>query len=163
MRRFEFVPLRGWRCFFNRLGEKASRKVHFICSNMWKPYLNVIAERAGQALHVLDRFHVMRLLNKAIDEVRRGEVKRPERDGYEPEYRHPTWGGKFLDAWCRRVMRTNLEPMKKAARTLRAHRELLLNWFIAKERLSAGTVEGFNNKAKLTLRKGYRFRSPEIA
>ncbi|MSR60490.1 MAG: ISL3 family transposase, partial [Planctomycetaceae bacterium] len=25
------------------------------------------------------------------------------------------------------------------------------------------TVEGFNNKAKLTLRKAYGFRSPEIA
>ena len=199
------------RDFFQCLGERASRKVRFICSDMWKAYLNVIAERAGQAIHVLDRFHVMRLLNKAVDEVRRGEAGRLERDGYEPVlkharwcllkrkenrtagqtvklkellqynlhsvkaylqredfqqlwgYRHPTWAGKFLDAWCRRVLRTNLSPLKKVARTLRAHRELILNWFVAEGRLSAGTVEGFNNKAKLTLRKAYGFRSPEIA
>lgn len=37
------------------------------------------------------------------------------------------------------------------ARTLRAHRPLLLNWFRAKGAVSAGTVEGFNNKAKLVL------------
>jgi transposase len=74
------------------------------------------------------------------------------------EYRHPTWAGKFLDEWCQRVMRSRLGPMKKVARTLREHRALLLNWFRAGGTVSAGTVEGFNNKAKLTLRKAYGFR-----
>ena len=55
-------------------------------------------------------------------------------------------------------MRSKIEPMKKMARTLRRHRPLLLNWFEAKGG-SAGTVEGFNNKAKLTLRKSYGFRT----
>ena len=36
---------------------------------------------------------------------------------------------------------------------------LLLNWFRAKGAISAGTVEGFNTKAKLTLRKSYGFRT----
>jgi hypothetical protein len=36
--------------------------------------------------------------------------------------------------------------------------ELLLNWFRAKGAISAGVVEGFNNKAKLTIRKAYGFR-----
>ncbi len=45
------------------------------------------------------------------------------------------------------------------ARTLRSHRPLLLNWFLAKGMISAATVEGFNNKAKLTLRKSYGFRT----
>ena len=79
------------------------------------------------------------------------------------EYKSPGWAGKFLDDWCSRVLRTNLPPMKKVARTLRAHRELILNWFKADGQLSAGTVEGFNNKAKLTLRKSYGFRSSETA
>ena len=56
-------------------------------------------------------------------------------------------------------MRSKIEPMKKMARTLRAHHPLLLNWFRAKGAVSAGTVEGFNNKAKLTLRKSYGFRT----
>ncbi|MFQ5928722.1 MAG: transposase [Acidobacteriota bacterium] len=49
--------------------------------------------------------------------------------------------------------------MNKAARTLRAHRPLLLKWFRAKGAVSSGAVEGFNNKAKLTLRKSYGLRT----
>ena len=75
------------------------------------------------------------------------------------EYRSVYWAGQFLDRWCTRTMRSKLEPMKKFARSLRAHRALLLNWFRAKGAVSAGSVEGFNNKAKLTMRKAYGFRT----
>jgi transposase len=56
-------------------------------------------------------------------------------------------------------MRSKIEPMKKMARALRAYRPLLLNWFRAKGAVSAASIEGFNNKAKLTLRKFYGFRT----
>lgn len=36
---------------------------------------------------------------------------------------------------------------------LRNHRELLLNWFEAKGKISAGVVEGMHNKAKTTTKK----------
>jgi len=49
--------------------------------------------------------------------------------------------------------------MKKVARTLRNHRELILNWFWAKGALSLGIIEGFNNKVKLTTRESYGFRT----
>ncbi len=75
------------------------------------------------------------------------------------EYTSPYWAGQFMDAWCRRTMRSRIEPMKKVARMLRSHRELLLNWFRAKKRISGGIVEGFNNKAKVTTRKAYGFRT----
>ena len=55
-------------------------------------------------------------------------------------------------------MRSKIEPMKEVARSLRGHRELILNWFRAKGSVSAGTVEGLNNKVKLTTRKSYGFR-----
>jgi transposase len=58
-------------------------------------------------------------------------------------------------------MRSRLEPLKKVARSLRRHRPLLLNWFRAKGEISAGVVEGFNYKAKLTMRKAYGFREFE--
>ncbi len=35
----------------------------------------------------------------------------------------------------------------------------LLNWFRAKGQMSTGAVESLNNRAKLTTRKAYRFRS----
>ena len=74
-------------------------------------------------------------------------------------YRSPYFAGQFLDRWCRRTMRSRLEPMKKVVRSLRTYRKLLLNWFRAKGAISAGVVEGFNNKAKLTMRKAYGFRT----
>ncbi|EQD27310.1 transposase, IS204/IS1001/IS1096/IS1165 family protein, partial [mine drainage metagenome] len=77
-------------------------------------------------------------------------------------YQSATWAGKFLDAWCTATLRSRIEPMKKIARLCRRHRPLILNWFKAKGQISNGIVEGLNNKAKLTIRKSYGFRSPEI-
>ena len=195
--------------FFRWLGKERSQGLKFICSDMWGPYLKVIAKKASQAIHVLDRFHIMQKMNKAIDEIRAGESKQLAADGYEPilkhsrwcllkrrenlterqtvklsellkynlrsvrahllredfqqfwEYIGPTWAGRFLDQWCTRALRSKLEPMKKVARTLRRHRELILNWFRAKGELSSGIVEGLNNKVKLTTRKAYGFRTYE--
>lgn len=75
------------------------------------------------------------------------------------EYVSPTWAGRFLDEWCTRTMRSQLEPMKRVARMLREHQPLILNWFRARGTISAGVVEGFNNKAKLTIKKAYGFRT----
>ena len=193
--------------FFHWFGNERGAALRFICSDMWRPYLKVVAKRAAQAAHVLDRFHIMKQLSKAIDDVRAQEVKTLKAEGYEPalkrtrwlllkrpenlsekqeprlaellhynlrtvrayllkedfqffwEYKSPYWAGQFLDRWCMRTMRSRLVPMKKVARSLRDHRELLLNWFRAKGAISAGVVEGFNNKAKLTMRKAYGFRT----
>jgi transposase len=195
--------------FFRMLGKERSGQLEFICSDMWKAYLKVIAKKSPQAIHVLDRFHIMQKMSKAIDEVRAGEARQMKEDGYEEvlkhsrwcllkrpenmtdkqtvklsellkynlrsvrayllkedfqrfwEYVSPGWAGKFLDQWCTRTMRSKIEPMKKVARTLRNHRELILNWFRAKGALSSGIVEGLNNKVKLTTRKSYGFRTYE--
>ena len=193
--------------FFRFLGKERTARLEFICSDMWKAYVKVIAKKASQAVHILDRFHVMQRMNKAINEVRAAEVKELKRDGYEPhlkgarwlllkrpenltekqaikleqllqynlksvrshlmkedfqrfwEYWSPGWAGRFLDQWCTRAMRSKIEPMKKVARTLREKRELILNWFRAEGLISAGVVEGLNNKLKLITRKSYGFRT----
>ncbi len=198
--------LRG---FFQLLTDNVRTSIRFVCSDMWKPYLKVVREELGQAVHVLDRFHLMKKMNEAIDQVRRDEVPRLKQAGYEEvlkhsrwcllkcpenltdqqtvklaelmkhnlrsvrarllredfqrfwEYSSPGWAGKFLDEWCRRTMRSRLEPMQKVAASLRRHRSLILNWFRARGTISAGTVEGLNNKAKLTTRKAFGFRTFE--
>lgn len=197
--------------FFRWLGKERTAKLSFVCSDMWRAYLKVIAKKAAHALHVLDRFHLVARLNKAIDQVRAQEVRRLKAEGYEPVLTHsrwcllknpehltdrqevklaellrynlrsvrayllkeqlqlfwnylaPYWAGRYLDRWCQQVMRSRLEPLKKVARSLKSHRELILNWFRAKGTISAGAVEGFNNKLKLTTRKAYGFRSYRVA
>ncbi len=193
--------------FFRWFGKERSAALRFICSDMWRPYLKVVAKKASEAIHILDRFHIMAKMNKAIDEVRAKEARDLKAKGYEPvltnarwlllkrpenlsakqeprlaellhynlrsvrayllkedfqffwNYKSPYWAGEFLDRWCTRTLRSRLDPMKNVARTLRAHRALLLNWFRAKGAFSSGAVEGFNNKAKLTMRKSYGFRT----
>src|SRR5881296_1554106 len=196
--------------FFTLIGEKLASQIEFVCSDMWQPYLDVIRQKCSQALHILDRFHIVAKMNKALDEVRAAETRRMAQDGHQPllkksrwcvlkrkenltsqqkfrlrdllrynlqtvrayllkedfqqfwEYNSPTWAGTFLDFWCYQAMRSRIEPMKKIARTLRAHRALLLNYFKAKKQFSSGVVEGLNNKAKVTMRRSYGFRTFRI-
>jgi transposase len=193
--------------FFTVIGDELASKIAFVCSDMWEPYLKVVREKCSEALHILDRFHIVAKMNKALDEVRAGESRRMAREGFVPvlkksrwlllkrqdnlkaeqrfrlrdllrynlktvrayilkeafqqlwDYNSPTWAGKFLDQWCRQVMRSRIDPMKKIARSMRQHRELILNYFRAQKLFSSGVVEGLNNKAKVTMRRSYGFRT----
>src|SRR5262249_30247759 len=69
------------------------------------------------------------------------------------DYNSPAVAGKFLDEWCHQTMRSRIEPMEKIARSLRQHRELILNYFRAQKLISSGVVEGLNKKRK-RLRRG---------
>jgi transposase len=196
--------------FFTLIGKELAGKIEFVCSDMWKPYLTLIEKHCTNALNILDRFHVVAKLNKALDEVRASEAKKLVQDGYEPvlkksrwcllkkpenltdhqrvklrdvlrynlksvraylykedfqrfwEYESPVWAGKFVDQWCNDVMRSKIDPLKKFVGTLRNHRELLLNYFRAKKAFSSGVVEGLNNKAKVTMRKAYGYKTYEM-
>jgi len=77
--------------FFRFLGRERSAALEFVCSDMWRAYLKVIAKKAGQAVHVLDRFHIVQRMGKAIDEVRAEEVKQLRDDGYEPVLTGSRW------------------------------------------------------------------------
>jgi len=183
-----------------------AKTIGFVCSDMWQAYLKVIARKLPGALHILDRYHIVATLSKALDQVRAQEARKLGRQGWDVlkrsrwlllrrrkrltgrqrfklrqilqwdlrtvrayilveglqalwEYRSPGHAGKFLDAWCRQAMRSRLEPVKKVARSLRKHRELILNWYRAKKRYNSGIVEGMNLLVKLRFRKAFGFRT----
>jgi transposase len=197
--------------FFDEFGKDRCAGLRFVCTDMWKPYLNIVAQYVQQGLNILDRFHIMKHMNEALDKVRNQEIKSLKAKGKEPvlsgskwcllkkpenltenqeiklkellamnlksirayllkedfqffwQYKSAAWAGKFLDAWCKRTMRSKIEPMKKVAKMLRSHRGLILNWFRAKDQIAMGAVEGLNNKAKTTSKKAYGFSSYEVA
>jgi transposase len=178
---------------------------------MWKAFLGVVAQRANAAIHVLDRFHVTKLCNEAIDQVRRVEARKLRERGdnitlkhsrwvflkrrgnltYKQrgrlrellaanlktvrayllkedlahfwKYKSPTRAAYYLDDWMWAAVRSRIEPMAKFAYTLLDHRELLLNWFKARGELALGAVEGMNNKARITTKLAYGFRSYDHA
>ena len=106
------------------------------------------------------RFRLRDLLQLNLKTVRAYLLKEHFQQFWD--YNSPTWAGKFLDGWCNQTMRSRIEPMKKIVRMLRSHRNLILNYFKARKVISNGIVEGFNNKAKLTMRKSYGFRTFRI-
>jgi len=62
--------------FFRVIGEKVAAEILFVCSDMWKPYRDVIGEKCVNTLHILERFHIMAKMGKALDEVRTQETRR---------------------------------------------------------------------------------------
>ena len=157
--------IESFRGFFAVVGDELASKIVFVCSDMWEPYLKVIREKCSEALHILDRFHIVAKMNKALDEIRAGESRRIASEGGVPvlkksrwlllkreenlkteqrfrlrdllrynlktvrayllkeaiqqlwDYNSPAWAGKFLDGWCRQVMRPRIEPTKNIALT----------------------------------------------
>jgi transposase len=100
-----------------------------------------------------------RLLNTKLATARAWALK----DLFEHfwTYKSLRCAGEFLEFWTWRALRSRIEPMKKVARTLRSHQELLMNWFRAKGEVSAAAVEGLNNKIRVVTRRSYGFRTYE--
>src|SRR5690349_15157574 len=77
--------------FFTTMGQEVNSKISFICSDMWEPYSKVIQERCSEPLHILDRFHIVAKMNKALDEVRAEETRRIKREGRDPVLKKSRW------------------------------------------------------------------------
>jgi len=62
--------------FYDWLGEKKSRGIRLAVMDMWKPFRNATSARAPQAAVLFDKFHIMRHLGEALDQVRKSEYAR---------------------------------------------------------------------------------------
>lgn len=195
--------LRGLR----KIGLSNLQGVEAVSMDMWAAYVKVITKKLPKTIIILDRFHIMKKFNEAIDEVRRKEfvdlkakgngtvlknsrwcfLKKPEnltekqeqrlqeltkqnlktykayllRESFQKFWLYTccTAAKIFLEDWTFRAMRSKIEPIKKVAKMLRKHQKNILNWFTVSPRISNGTVEGFNNKAKTIVRQHYGFRT----
>ena len=61
--------------FYARLGTKSAR-IRLAVMDMWKPFRLATAAHAPQAAILFDKFHVMRHLGEALDQVRKSEYRR---------------------------------------------------------------------------------------
>lgn len=77
--------------FFRMLGKERYRGISVACSDMWKPYLKVIKKKIPQAIQILDRFHIVKKFNEAIDETRRQEVKELAESGQADLLKNTRW------------------------------------------------------------------------
>ena len=156
--------IESFRGFFTTIGEEITSRIVFICSDIWEPESRRIASegrtpllkksrrlllKREENLKGEQRFRLRDLLRYKLKTVRAYLLKEAFQQLWE--YNSPAWAGKFLDAWCRQTVRSRIEPMKKIARSLRQHREVILNYFRAQKLISSGVVEGLNTYRVLEL------------
>lgn len=193
--------------FWKRL--RASRaKIQAVATDLSSAYILAVRENLPRATHVFDRFHVVKLLNEQLSELRRELyheattklekdvlkgtrwllLKNPEnlndardeprrlqdalslnaslaaayylKDDLRQFWEQPTRvaADVFLDRWCARAEATGIRRMQQFAKTLRAHREGLLDWYLYP--ISTGPLEGTNTKIRVLQRQAYGYRDP---
>lgn len=62
--------------FTEAMGRRRCATLRVVCVDMWAAYANLVEEYARNAQILFDRFHIVKHLNEAVDEVRRSEMRR---------------------------------------------------------------------------------------
>ncbi len=170
-----------------------------VCIDMSGAFIKGVGHNLTEAEVTFDKFHAVKLVNDAVESVRRAESKdRPElkrsrylwlknerhlsaeqsanldalssmhlktarayrlRLAFQQIYEQPShgWGELFLERWYRWAIRSRLEPIKDAARTIRRHRDGILRWFNSK--IANGLIEGINSLVQAAKAKARGYRS----
>jgi transposase len=192
--------------FFAELGDR-KHSIRAVSIDMSGGYQQAIRDSIPQADICFDPFHVVRLGQRAVDQVRRDEwnahershtpagkwikgtrwslLKSPEKQTIDqlaklgevqqanrPLYRafllkeelrllyhldDPTLAPAHLDAWLTWASRSRLEPFVKLARTIRRHRDGILN--AIRLGLNNGRLEGLNSRIRLISHRSFGFHS----
>src|SRR5712691_6159308 len=62
--------------FTEEMGRRRCRTLQVVCMDMWAAYAKLVREHAPNAQILFDRFHIVKHLNEAVEEVRRSEMRR---------------------------------------------------------------------------------------
>ena len=170
-----------------------------MCCDMSPAFISGVEKHFPRAHITFDKFHVLKILNEAVDQVRREEAKeRPELKGsrylwlknrsklkssqadqleqltikelnlktsrayhiklnFQEFYQQTAQTAEaFLKKWYFWATHSRLEPVKKAAYTIKNHWQGVLRWFTS--RINNGILEGINSliQAAKARARGYR-------
>ena len=62
--------------FTEEMGRRRCGTLQVVCMDMWSAYAKLAREYAPQAQILFDRFHIVKHLQEAVDEVRSSEMRR---------------------------------------------------------------------------------------
>lgn len=65
--------------FTQEMGRRRCRTLRVVCMDMWAAYAKLVREHASNAQILFDRFHIVKHLQAAVEEVRRSEMRRLSR------------------------------------------------------------------------------------
>ncbi len=210
-----FVDLEVPRVLFATEGKDASTVARFkqnlvehqgkpdnikeVCCDMSPAFISGVEKQFPDAQLTFDKFHIMKIINEAVDEVRRQEQKdRPElartryiwlknpanlklsqvgtladltvkklnlktsrayhiRLNFQELFSQPPHMAEaYLKKWFYWATHSRLEPIKKAAYTIKRHWNGVLRWFHSN--INNGILEGINSliQAAKAKARGYR-------
>ncbi len=180
-------------------------KVIQVSCDMSPAFISGVTQELPEAEITFDKFHLVKLLNEGVDEVRREEVKENEilkstrylwlknrtnltenqnvifddlsklnlktlrayqiKTNFQVFYNLPDReaGEVYLKQWYYWATHSRLEPMIKAAKTIKRHWDGVLNWFDS--HLTNALLEGLNSliQAAKSRARGYRSNRNFIA
>jgi transposase len=176
-----------------------AKNVQNISMDMSPAFIKGAEEHFPEAEITFDKFHVMKLMNKALDEVRRQEQKENSvlkktryiwlknvenltedqketlrklggassnlkvarawrlKLALQDVFTYDSyWAPYFLDKWHWWASHSRLDPIISLAKTIKEHRQGILNY--SKSKISNGILEGLNSlyKAAAAKARGYR-------
>jgi len=79
------------KAFFDELGTERCAKLEAVTIDMSGAYIKAVTECSPQAQIIFDRFHVQRLAQDAVDEVRRDEVRAATSDEERKDLKGTRW------------------------------------------------------------------------
>jgi len=79
------------KAFFDELGTERCAKLEAVTIDMSGAYIKAVTECSPQAQIVFDRFHVQRLVQDAVDEVRRDEARAATSDEERKQLKGTRW------------------------------------------------------------------------
>lgn len=136
------------RAYYDQLGEAQRAGIRAVAIDFWQGYIAPTRECVPDAENKIchDWFHVVQLLNRAVDETRRRELRRHRGDGRSPLVgsrmlllaagdRRSDWSAE-REAWFAEIERVagnvatawKLKEMARALRKLRSRAELEASW-----------------------------------
>lgn len=101
---------------FWKLVKKMGIKIKYVATDMSQAFTNSVRNNAPDAVHIFDHFHVVKLMNEKLDEIRR-EIVRNEKD----EQR------KKLIKGTRYILLANGEDIQKAGGSKKLENALAIN------------------------------------
>ena len=113
------------RAFWQRL-RRAGAKIRAVATDMSAAYWSAVVEHLPEAALVFDKFHVLKLMNERLDELRRQMVREAE-----GPLKLRIKGTRFL--LLRNPENLTQEQIPKLQEALRLNEPLLLGWYLKEE------------------------------
>ena len=145
---------------FWRRVKRLGVRIRHVATDLSAAFIASVLENAPGAKLVFDHFHVVKLMNEALDDIRRTLYRheRSMKEALRGIWMQPTKdeAEKELYAWVEQARQSKVSRLERMAATLMARRTGILAWYDC--RFSTAKVEGINNKIKVLKRNAYGFR-----